>query len=171
MGGAPGGYFILPQRRAWRQNNSTYRYFDAFGLLHQSLASRRVPARALAEYFPARRASFLDEYPLALFLPNRHRSHLRRRVVLDGVSELPLGRHLRGRGGDQDGPAQKAQDEPDLDESTGPKPAVAVGYRRPQIHRPGRVLHRVVHERQGAEDRFIRSEEHTSELQSLRHLV
>src|SRR5262249_53089469 len=140
MGGAPGRIFILPERRSLRQNNSIYRYFGAFGLLHQNLAARRDAELAVDDDFLARRDSFLDDYHLALLLPHRHRSHLRRRVVLDDVNELPLGRHLRGRGGDQDGPAQKAQDEPDLDESTGPKPAVAVGYRRPQIHRPPRLL-------------------------------
>src|SRR5262249_44649186 len=172
MGGAPGRIFILPERRSLRQNNSIYRYFGAFGLLYQNLAARRDAELAVDDDFLARRDSFLDDYHLALLLPHRHRSHLRRRVVLDDVNELPLGRHLRGRGGDQDGPAKKAQDEPDLDESTGPKPAVAVGYRRPQIHRPGRVLHRVVHERQGAEDRFIGfiGQSHFGLQRALRHV-
>src|SRR5262245_58891234 len=134
---------------------SILREVGGLGLFHQNLAARRDAELAVNDDLLARRDSFLDDDHLTLPLPHRHRSHLCSRVVLDDINELPLGRHLRRRGGDQDGPAQNAQDEPDVDEAAWPKPAIAVGYSRPQIHRPGRVLHRVVHERQGADDRFI----------------
>src|SRR5262245_43304965 len=148
------------------------RELGGLGLFHQNLAARRDAEMAVDDDFLARRDSFLDDDHFPLLLPHRHRSHLRRRVVLDDIYELPLGRHLRRRGGDQDGPAQNAQDEPDVDEATGPKPAVAVGYRRPQIHRPGRVLHRVVHERKGADDRFIGfiRQSHFGLQRALRHV-
>src|SRR5262245_27933558 len=126
------------------QNNAILREVGGLGLLYQDLAARGYADLAVDDDLLARRDSFLDDDHLALPLPHGHRTHLGRRVVLDDVNKLPLGRHLRRRGGDQDGPAQNAQDEPNVDEAAGPKPAVAVGYRRPQINRPGRVLPRVV---------------------------
>src|SRR5438067_866998 len=76
--------------------------------------------------------SFFDHYQISLPLAQRYLSLFRGRVLLDDVNVGSFGRHLRRRGGYQHCSMNRAQDETNVDETSGPKAMSVVRNRGAQ---------------------------------------
>src|SRR5258708_33709535 len=90
-------------------------------LLDAHLPARSDSDLAVDDNLLARRNALFDDYQITLALAQRHLSLLRGRILFDDVDIRSLRGHLRRGGGNQHRPVNRAEHQPNVHESSGPK--------------------------------------------------